>query len=544
METAIRWSPGSTVSEQRFLIADVNGHAFSHCRIQKTDGKELSYDTFSTHRKVPAFRAFDWSPYDQELVAVGQWSGEATVIQLKDEKAPAISLPIKHQRLCNAVTFGRPNLLATGLDRVRNDFCLSIWDLTQRLLSGTPTLGNTGKPTPDPLRKFASSEAVTSIKFFPGQLDTFVAGVKGSCIRIYDLRDNVGNASLQFQTAAVNNISIDPLDENYFAAAGAQKDATIQIWDRRSRSSFSASNPATGQSVNQAPILEYKRIFDSTSNSGQPHIWSLRYCKGWRGCLGALGSTGDFKVFETRKEHRPEVHEMMRPEISRLGSHGLAAEQLITKRVHHVERAYDHPKYRRVDNARIVSFDFTNLAGMRGRPTAILLRGNQSIETYELNGAPSAFSISPLAELVASRTSGTRTSESGSTDPKDNLSAENIVHIQPSKGRSLVQLSEGVHNDLSFASAMVGIRSLDIENGTRGQSDDKRAVENVSSHRSHEESKSPNKATTIDIRDALASFTLCRRRCTEGYLFDCSKNMAIVASDCWLRDLWDWIGSK
>jgi hypothetical protein len=38
------------------------------------------------------------------------------------------------------------------------------------------------------LRKLASSEPITSIKFFKDQPDTLVTGVKGQFVRIYDLR--------------------------------------------------------------------------------------------------------------------------------------------------------------------------------------------------------------------------------------------------------------------------------------------------------------------------------------------------------------------
>jgi SEA/GATOR complex protein SEA4/MIOS len=40
----------------------------------------------------------------------------------------------------------------------------------------------------EPLRKLASSEPITSIKFFKDQPDTLVTGVKGQFVRLYDLR--------------------------------------------------------------------------------------------------------------------------------------------------------------------------------------------------------------------------------------------------------------------------------------------------------------------------------------------------------------------
>lgn len=185
METAIRWSPSSTTTEQRFLSVDVAGKALRLCKVTAFDGRHsstLEHEVLSTHTKVPAFRAFDWSPMDESLVAVGQSSGDATILRMNNDSQESFSFPIRHQRYCNAVAFSTHGLLAAGLDRVRNDFCLNIWDVNQRLaIRGAKALV-------EPLRKLASSEPITSVKFFRDQPDMLVAGVKGQFVRIYDLR--------------------------------------------------------------------------------------------------------------------------------------------------------------------------------------------------------------------------------------------------------------------------------------------------------------------------------------------------------------------
>lgn len=185
METAIRWSPWSTTAEQRFLYVDVIGKSFRLCRVTafEENKKILQYETLSTHAKVPAFRAFDWSPVNESLIAVGQSSGEATLLRMSEDSQESFSFPIRNQRYCNAVAFSTHGLLAAGLDRVRNDFCLNIWDVNQRLM-----LGGSTKGFAEPLRKLASSEPITSIKFFKDQPATLVTGVKGQFVRIYDLR--------------------------------------------------------------------------------------------------------------------------------------------------------------------------------------------------------------------------------------------------------------------------------------------------------------------------------------------------------------------
>lgn len=538
METAIRWSPSSTTAEQRFLIADVNGRTFRHCKVQNYDGKDFRYETISTHHKVPPFRAFDWSPHDEAIVAVGQWSGEATVLRI-DDQSQSLSLPIKHQRLCNAVTFSRTGLLATGLERVRNDFCLNVWDISQRLWTKSTTGSGSGSGTTrlslDPVRKLASSEAITSIKFFPSQPDTLVCGVKGVSLRIYDTRDQTGIPSLQFHTSCVHNIAVDPLDENYFASAGPPKDTTIHVFDRRWNSSTSANLGSSSTHNGQnGPILELKKAFDHAGSSAQASVWSLRYCKGQSGCLAAIASTGDYKIFETKKEYIPEVKSTKSEYSTTSNVFSSSAQHLIIKRVHQVERAFDDKNHGRPESKRLVSFDFTNLAGRGGRPSAITVRGDQTIDIYELKGPSPALAISPKGNLAISKAvTLPDTKFSANQPPLNNL--VNLVYPQED-GTVATSLK---HNRA---------RLKDVSSNGEQHSDAASAEkEHLSSREAHEALYECHSSKLMhNFEEALAFFTFARRRCVEGYAFDCKKNVDIVADNSWLQDFWNWIarGSK
>jgi WD40 repeat protein len=190
METAIRWSPFSTTREQRFLYVDVTGKSFRLCRVDSFDGtKNLDYEVLSTHLKVPGFRAFDWSTADESLIAVGQSSGEVTLLRMdQDSSSESWSFPIRNQRYCNAVAFSAHGLLASGLDKVRNDVCLNVWDVNHRLMAGSSRGALAAdRQAAEPLRKL-SSDPITSIKFFRDQPDTLIAGVKGQFLKLFDLR--------------------------------------------------------------------------------------------------------------------------------------------------------------------------------------------------------------------------------------------------------------------------------------------------------------------------------------------------------------------
>ncbi len=545
METAIRWSPSSTLSEQRFLLVDVNGRSFKRCTVQRYFSKTLRYDIRSTYSQVQAFRAFDWAPHDETLVAVGQWSGEVTVLRI-DDASLSVSLPAKHQRVCNAVAFSRTGLLAAGLERVRNDFCLNIWDINQRFASVSSPGSGAAKPFIEPYRKFASSEAISSIKFFTGQPEVLVTGVKGRGIRIYDLRENAGSPSLHFQTNAVFNIAIDSLDENYFACAGGTRDTTIQVWDRRSGIPYTAASLGSGSESGgqvEGPVIQYTESFDTSktppqrkgSEGNDLSIWSLKYCKGRSGYLGALASNGDFKVFETKHEYsslKEQYKAQQHPDYHIPDS---TEHSILTKRIHHIEHARDETDSQ-PQKVRIAAFDFTNLAGSKGTPCAIILRGNHSVEILELDGAPPALGISSSGSVIVSKVRNTSMSHSEKSSFEDPF-LTNTVHL----------IGPRVHG--TVADFLLGLRggrrtnqeidpNVTLEGGIR----DGKLWSSREAHEKYISDRFSDKQ--LSMAEALTFSTVSRGRCAEGYLFDCKKNIDIVRDDLGLQKMWTWISRK
>lgn len=178
MEAAIRWSPHSTEENPRFMVVDVASNRLRLCEVQDFGCSDFKYKNITHKGKLPNFTAFDWSKNRESVVAIGLSTGEAAVLRLDDESNIPYSFSIKHSRKCNTIAFNTESYLATGLDRVRNDFSLNVYSLDSDLRSSST----------EPLRKLSSSEAITSIKFFSEQPETLLAGVSRQCIRLYDLR--------------------------------------------------------------------------------------------------------------------------------------------------------------------------------------------------------------------------------------------------------------------------------------------------------------------------------------------------------------------
>ncbi len=541
METAIRWSPSSTLSDQRFLIVDVKDRYFKRCKVKQYDGKTFQHETSSTYSKVPGFRAFDWAPHDESLVAVGSWSGEVTVLHI-DGSSPNTSLPAKRQRLCNAVAFSRTGLLAAGLEGIRNDFCLNIWDVNQRHATISSPGSGSAKQFVEPYRKFASSEAISSIKFFPGQPDVFVTGIKGKGVRIYDLRENSGNPSLLFKTDSIFNIAIDA-DEHYFASAGPPDDRTVHVWDCRSGTRFSAAMMGSMSDLSaqaENPVLEYKEVFQPQKSSPKKidstgvmvsTIWSLRYCKGKSGCLGALASTGEFKVFETKHGYSSAAEQHKSPDHLQYEISTAADFSMLTKRIHHVEHAYNDDKHGRSEMGRIVAFDFTNLASSKGTPCMIILRGDQTVEIVELDGSPSALALSSLGDVVVGRP---YESIPKLQEPLDE------DHFLPNTVRIVKTRIEG-----EIADNLAQLRVSNHGPGFAGiEKDQTTQAQRWSSRELHEQLlKARNSSPAISFQKALMLSTVSYRRCSEGYLFDCKKNIGLLRDDPWLQRCWTWIES-
>ena len=551
MEIAIRWNQRSNHSDPNFLVVDVIGRTFKHCRVTESTSDSLQWQEVSRNSRAPAFRAFDWN-FLHNVVAIGQWSGEANVLRL-DNDSETLSLPIKSQRQCNAVAFSPETLLATGLERVRNDFCLNVYDIVHWVGRHTSNSLLTQQPAHEPIRKLATSEGITSIKFFQEQPNVLVAGVKGTCVRIYDLRENSGNPAIQYNTTCAHNLAVDPCNANYFASAGAPKDSTVQVWDRRSAARPPTTAPPSAVQFPSLdlPLLNFKDVFRSGGEVDTPSIWSLRYSIAQPGSLGVLGSNNSVRIFETKK---PRADTELRR------SYGdIIDESTQTVYVSRTE-TLGQPLYRprrvskEVDNEadRVLAFDFINVLSCNQRPSAIVFHGTQEIRLRELHPTvPSiassyrnAITINRLSKLAKALNG--KASESGVTILQ--ASRDGLICESRRKVLAKIERAIGIGDGLHQSPMSPGVDGWaesdeDVDDGWN---------EDLSSAQS-----SPAKGVVKDvfpqqekefpigtIKDALILADTSRRRCLEGYLFDSEKNASIVQDDNELRWMWNWIRSK
>ncbi|KAI8154086.1 putative WD repeat-containing protein [Colletotrichum sp. SAR 10_70] len=470
---------------------------------------KFDYERLSKHDDFPTLTTYDWSPTVPGLLAVGTQTGVVNLLRMDDNSNAYIELGLKMTRTCQAVAFNTEGLLAVGLDRVRMDQCLHIWDVN-RLSSMDKSAKGFSKDMhsfTDPAYRLEPSVSVSSVKFFEDNPKTLVVGIKAQGLRIHDLREpNIGVVT--FQTKCNNNLAIDYADQNYFASSALDQPG-IMIWDRRATSRPVASHSYLG-AVDEDELpwggaLRLDRVVDSDddpslSESKHSIVRSLRYCRDHRGLLAVLSRTGQLKVLKTNKELTP-------PDMSLEGS----PELLEVYKSYDMDVQYGDSGKK---NDRIVSFDWVTLDSAVLQPRLVVLRANGTFEILEQPSYTSDY----LYKLTPWQPPHRGLEESGPY--------HNIMEFEPSQSSDMLGplFVEEALSDI----AIFGPDKVDVQTIV-----DKTLQARFSAADLNTQNLSTESQCLLDHVMLL--------RAKEKYLFDCNVNRAVVADDPWLRYMWDWI---
>jgi WD40 repeat protein len=186
---------------------------------------------------------------------VGSSTGKVDLLRLEATKAsgrnnvlssgPIVPLTVRNSRSCNALAFctADPNYLAVGLDKVRGDCSLMIWDIQSSLPTLSVDAGGTSVLRPElqiprvdaghradqrVLQQRASTDIVSSLSFVPQSVSLLLAGISYRWLRLFDLRSQAPfaiNVALK-----VHGIVTDPFDAHRIACFG---DGIVTVWDTR-----------------------------------------------------------------------------------------------------------------------------------------------------------------------------------------------------------------------------------------------------------------------------------------------------------------------
>ncbi|KAI9597959.1 hypothetical protein BDF19DRAFT_433141 [Syncephalis fuscata] len=364
----IVWSPHR--DDQQFLVGSNDLRLYEW--IPEKKNMHSSIAMVAVNSDVQLMKCFAWSPDStcRDLVAVGLTNGRTLLVRLHPiagnlhpggmgggnsgsggysvrssyisgqqghllSAAPSSlqtsaypTFDVRYSRPCNVVAFSdaEPRLLATGLDKVRNDHCLAIWDVEQArdmaevnvpsTSSGAPPstgsnkldvvaeashllrTGSTGSVIPDassifryattsysiiiapkPIQQYGMSEAVLSCSWFPKVPTQLVAGMAHKWLRVYDTRTSSNEpASIAISTKAVYGVQVDPFHNQRMASF--TEDGVVRIWDVRKPNDAVLSIQAATRSASLETIIYSPRRSGLLATHGKdsPYIrlWDLQ----------------------------------------------------------------------------------------------------------------------------------------------------------------------------------------------------------------------------------------------------------------------------
>lgn len=234
-----------------------------------------------------------------------------------------VTLPVRTSRTCNTLAFSYldPNYLAVGLDKVRGDPSLVIWDIetvsSGLSTSSAPHQGAFSRPQPllprsvrgdkSTIQQWAHAEVVTSLAFLPNTTSLLVAGVSHRWLRLFDLRNSSSPTNpLTTATKSVHGISVDPFDPNRIACFG--EDGAVRVWDYRWFGS---------------PILTFTErdaVADGANPRGTTAISGIEFSNSRRGTIATIQKDAvQVRFWDTVKATFPEECGM--PAIRPDGAH-------------------------------------------------------------------------------------------------------------------------------------------------------------------------------------------------------------------------------
>uniref|UniRef100_A0A6B2KXP8 Uncharacterized protein n=1 Tax=Arcella intermedia TaxID=1963864 RepID=A0A6B2KXP8_9EUKA len=219
----------------------------------------------STFSDISNLKCLAWAPKgytESDKIAMGIANGRVILSSVQDIKTLKEFVP-RHNRGCNAVAWNtkHQNLIASGLEKVRNDSSTLVWDVNA---NGTQTTrydlplntetflnisGNIGVPVvTDAMNELNIPESTLALAWMP-QSDLLLAAGAGYRILIFDLKVSTFQpcAEAHAHAKSVNGVLVNPF--NNYQLATFSEDGLIKIWDvkKLNESIFSISTKPLSQ---------------------------------------------------------------------------------------------------------------------------------------------------------------------------------------------------------------------------------------------------------------------------------------------------------
>lgn len=326
--------------------------------------------------------------------------------------------------------------------------------------------------------------------------------------------DSAGGSPAAFPTRHVHYLSIDPLDQNYFASVGAIGENVVSVWDRRAVSRSSAASLPDSPSA--VALLEIKPVVIVSQH--QANIWSLRYSGYRRGRFAVLSSAGQIRMFDTTRY--PAGGDDDYDASTYLPSISPDGPVHIVKQSHDLHYPWNDRNHGQTEQTRPIAFDFVGPGTFGENECILTLSQDRHLKIVDIPQHPTSVALTALNEFSIHDQTLRVVTPKRSKDIADDL-----MDIQ---GRTLPmtllmdprlpQSNDPSRITSSFASDLAVTSSRDRHEAL------------MSLPMSHGDQELAELLTVMDTQ---------HRRCLEGYLFDCEQNKKIVRNDPWLVEFWD-----
>ncbi|XP_063591436.1 GATOR2 complex protein MIOS-like [Penaeus indicus] len=232
----VQWSP---VAEDQFLTWGSDLQLYQVQEVSPTEivqlprlrlGPKTAASLLSTNNDLQYIKCVAWCPgletdQSNQLIAVGQANGKVALTSFSKVPDPrgikGREFIPKHSRAVNSLAWStqEPKLLSAGLDKVRTDHSVVVWDVTRTSQPPSYTFDQRNSSAGEnikPLIEFGLAEASHSVAFSLHASGTLLTGMNNKHIKIFDLRE--GKLITTVSTKAVYGICTDPHNEHRFAS--------------------------------------------------------------------------------------------------------------------------------------------------------------------------------------------------------------------------------------------------------------------------------------------------------------------------------------
>ncbi|XP_065666552.1 GATOR2 complex protein MIOS-B isoform X2 [Hydra vulgaris] len=254
----VLWSPNNPNKFVKYIASDSNSDIVLYNVFNSDDNGlpqssknksvvHITDDIFAypvaDYLEFSSIKSVAWCPQkdlsDYCVLAVGSSNGRVSLLNIGDAVPSSTGLALnqefapKAERTCHEVAWNEqePNLLAVGLDKVRYDNSLLVWDVETKSVISQAS-GNTESRSSATSKKavfeHGASESTVSVQWLQNKPRTLVAGQGSKWLRLFDIRSP--DPKVLATTKAINGISVDKNNCNRIASFA---EGAVLVWDIR-----------------------------------------------------------------------------------------------------------------------------------------------------------------------------------------------------------------------------------------------------------------------------------------------------------------------